>query len=191
MARPASPRETEIKLPLPSAAAARRLLRQHGYVIQTRRVFESNILFDTQDGELLRKNNLLRLRLTGRRSILTFKGALLPGRYKSRDEIESELSDPAALAAILAGLGFAPAFRYEKYRTIYHKPDQPGSVILDETPIGDFLEIEGAPRLIDRTARELGYSPKDYITSGYGSLYFDHCQSIGATPGDMVFSARK
>ena len=190
MARPASRLETEIKLRIGSAADARRMLRSHGFRITKRRVFESNTIFDTPDLALRRKGNLLRLRQAGRRHILTFKGPPLAGDYKSRAEFESEFTDRAAMAAVLHHLGYTPVFRYEKYRTEYAKQGGTGIVMLDETPIGAFLELEGAPRWIDRTARELGYPPDAYITASYGYLYFAHCQSKGLAPRHMVFSSR-
>jgi adenylate cyclase class 2 len=59
--------------------------------------------------------------------------------------------------------------------------------MLDQTPIGDFLELEGSPAWIDRTACALGYSPDDYITASYGALYLARCQARGVEPGHMVF----
>ena len=57
------------------------------------------------------------------------------------------------LAAHPGGAGLEPWFRYEKYRSTYRLPGLPGvKVELDETPIGDFLEVEGAARGIDRAA---------------------------------------
>ena len=191
MARPPSRLETEIKLRVGSVKAAGRLLRSQGWRVAKRRVFESNTVLDTADFVLRRKANLLRLRQAGDRYILTLKGPPRAGRHKSRAEFESEFDDPAAMRAILGGLGFTPVFRYEKYRTEYSKPGQPGLILADETPIGDFLELEGTPGWIDRTARELGYSPADYITASYSSLYVAHCQSKGLTPRHMVFSGRK
>jgi adenylate cyclase, class 2 len=190
MPRPPSRLETEIKLRIGSAADTRSLLRNQGFRIAKRRVFESNTIFDTPDLALRRKGTLLRLRQAGRRHILTFKGPLLAGEYKSRAEFESEFTDRDALVAILRHLGYAPVFRYEKYRTEYAKPGEAGITMLDETPIGAFLELEGPPRWIDRTARQLGYPPAAYITASYGYLYFAHCQSKGLTPRHMVFSVR-
>jgi len=191
MARAASQIETEIKLQVVSVADAGRLLRSKGWRVARRRLFESNTLLDTGHLALRRKSNLLRLRQAGERHILTFKGSPLAGAYKSRAEFESEFDDPEAMRAILAGLGYAPVFRYEKFRTEYAKAGQPGIIVADETPIGDFLELEGPPRWIDRTARELGYSPSDYITASYSYLYMAHCRSKGLTPRHMVFSSRK
>ena len=59
--------------------------------------------------------------------------------------------------------------------------------MLDETPIGNFLEIEGRPKWIDRTARVLGFSAGDYITTSYGSLYRIYCRENGVSRKDMVF----
>jgi len=95
--------------------------------------------------------------------------------------------DATALVEILAGLGYRPVFRYEKYRTVYRRIGRPGLAMLDETPIGNFLELEGSPRSIDRMAGELGYSGADYILDSYGKLYLDHCARAGVRPRDMIF----
>jgi hypothetical protein len=54
-------------------------------------------------------------------------------------------------------------------------------------PIGTYLELEGAPRWIDRTARALGFGPPDYITASYGRLYLEWCAREGREPSHMVF----
>jgi adenylate cyclase, class 2 len=91
---------------------------------------------------------------------------------------------------ILARLGHHPVFRYEKFREEYERPGQHGTITLDETPIGSFLELEGAPKWIDRTARQLGFSRADYITRSYGNLYLAYCREHGIIPSDMTFSLR-
>lgn len=92
---------------------------------------------------------------------------------------------------ILRRLGLNPAFRYEKYRTEYSRRGSSGTITVDETPIGDYIELEGAPKWIDATARKLGYSPSDYITSSYGALYLEHCHERGVQPSNMVFKRPK
>jgi len=181
---PGSKREVEIKLRLADAAEGRRRLRQAGFRVARRRVLERNVIFDTSGQTLRRRGLLLRLRTAGKQSLVTFKGPAEPGKHKIRKEIESELRGPEAFAEILEGLGYQPSFRYEKYRTEYveHsgtglRPVGAGSgagrAMLDETPAGTFLELEGPPRWIDRTARRLGFSEADYITASYAELHRD------------------
>jgi adenylate cyclase class 2 len=182
-----SNRETEIKLRLDHPASVKRQLSKLGFLIAKRRVLEINTIFDTPDSVLLRERKLLRVRQAGSRRTLTFKGPPVASRYKSREEIESAFTDDKAMRLILERLGYKPVFRYEKYRTEFIRPGQAGAVMQDETPIGDYLELEGSPLWIERTARALGRSPAEFITASYGSLYREHCQARGVTPGNMVF----
>ncbi len=181
-------RETEIKLRLESAEQGRRLLRQAGFRVARRRVFETNAVFDTAGGDLLKADLLLRLRTAGSRATLTFKGPGRPGRYKSRQEIEVDVSDPLVCSQILRRLGFAKVFRYEKYRTEYYWGGAGGVATLDETPIGVFLELEGAPAWIDHMARTLGFSASDYILMSYGGLYLNICRLRRLPRAQMVFA---
>lgn len=182
-------RETEIKLAVPDAGRVRRRLAELGFRVIRRRTLQSDLVLDTADGALRRRGLLLRLRRDGARTHLTYKGPPLAGRHKSREEIEVELDAPTAAAfqRILSRLGYRAAFRYEKYRTAFAASRGGGVVALDETPIGVFLEIEGRPAWIDRTARRLGYRPSDYITATYAELYWDFCRRAGKKPGHMVF----
>jgi adenylate cyclase class 2 len=88
---------------------------------------------------------------------------------------------------ILARLGLGPVFRYEKFRTEY-KSGQDGTITVDETPIGLYLELEGQPPWIDRIAGELGFSEQQYVTKSYGALYLEYCWERGITPANMVFA---
>ena len=92
----------------------------------------------------------------GDRHILTYKGPPEPGRFKVREEVEVEVGDAGSLRKILERLSFRRTFRYEKFRTEYRRPGEAGHVMLDETPIGVYLELEGDPHWIDGVARELG-----------------------------------
>ncbi len=182
-------REVEIKLEVASPRAAQRILRSAGFQVRCRRVLEDNVVFDTADLMLRGNGQLLRVRHAGPIDTLTYKGPPAPGKYKSREELELQISDAHEAALILERLGFTPVFRYQKYRTEYARPRERGIVTLDETPIGCFFEIEGAPEWIDRTARRLGYSEADYVTASYGTLYRQYCEAHGVEPADMVFPA--
>jgi len=184
-----SNREVEIKLKVESSPAARHILRKSGFRVHRRRVFEDNIVFDTLDLALRRAGRLLRVRQTGRDALLTYKGPAAPGKHKSREELEVAISDARRAVLVLERLGFNRVFRYQKYRTEYARPRERGIVMLDETPIGGFLELEGAPRWIDRTARRLGFRESDYITASYGGLYLE-LRRQRDVPADMVFPGR-
>ena len=182
--------EIEVKLPYDGPPqAARRRIEQHGYTQTDPRVLESDQLFDRPGGELKRSDRLVRLRRSGARATVTYKGPSQRERYKSREEIEFEVSDPDAFALVLDRLGYVPAFRYEKYRTKFAAPSEPGFITIDETPIGVFLELEGPPAWIDRTAQRLGFSAADYSTASYASLYRDYRLTHPGTAENMTFEA--
>ncbi len=179
--------ETEIKLAVPDARFARRLLRTAGFRVSRPRVFEANTVFDTPRRSLRRAATLLRVRQAGGTVTLTYKGRAVAGRHKSREELELEIPDAGAIAAILARLGFEAAFRYEKCRTEFRQPRRSGIIMLDETPVGVFLELEGTAHWIDRTARKLGFEESHYITASYGRLYLEWCKRRRVKPSNMVF----
>lgn len=183
------PLETEIKIRISSMPAIRRQLSRLGFRIHKRRVFERNVILDTPERQLGKKHELIRIRRVGGKSILTYKGASRGGRHKSREEIETQVTDPKAFETIFSRLGLQPVFRYEKYRTEYTRRGIQGIVTVDETPVGDFLEIEGASKWIDATARELGFVRSDYITSSYGELYIQYCREQGIKPTQMIFQS--
>jgi adenylate cyclase class 2 len=183
--------ETEIKLPIVSAAAARGRLRAAGFRAVQTRGFEQNTLYDTRDRALARRGCLLRVRKFKGRCWLTFKSPGAASRsFKVRKETETQLADAAAAHAALEGLGFLPWFRYEKFRTTFVSPRRKGGeVMLDETPIGDFVELEGSRAWIRRTARRLwGAGEAKFIAKNYRQLYLDWCRRKGRRPGDMIFS---
>ncbi len=189
MAASRTNQEIEIKLKVASAGSARRILRQAGFRVRRSRVFEDNVVLDTPEHALRRAGKLLRMRRSTRERLLTYKGPAAPGRYKSREELEVTLAAGGRMPLIFERLGFVPVFRYQKYRTEYARARENGVVTLDETPIGCFLEIEGAPRWIDRTARRLGFKAADYITASYGGLYLGQ-RALEPLPPDMVFPGR-
>jgi adenylate cyclase, class 2 len=180
--------ETEVKLRVGSAAQARRLLRRAGFRVLRRRVFEENLVFDTPGHRLRSRGELLRLRRAGKHVTLTFKGAAAKGKHKSRLEIETGIADFASMEAVICGLGYLPSFRYEKYRTEYQVDLTGGVACLDETPIGVFLELEGAATWIDRWADSLGFEERHYITDSYVRLYEMVTRRRSTLLGDMVFT---
>ena len=181
--------ETEIKLRLrQSPEHTRAHLEQQGFQATVPRQLETDQIFDLPAGELRQSGRVLRLRSTGGRWIVTYKGpADASAKHKSREEIETGVSDGAAFVQILERLGYRPAFAYEKFRTTFKAAGDEGIITLDETPIGDFLELEGSGYWIDQTAVRLGFGPADYITSSYAALYEEHRRTHPTVPRDMQF----
>jgi adenylate cyclase class 2 len=184
--------EIEIKLRLPGKLGKiRQRLRDLGFQIAKRRALESNTLFDNSKRTLRKHGKLIRVRATNGLRVLTYKGPSQASKYKKRPELEIDLPTAARMETILEQMGYHPVFRYEKFRTEYAKRvANGGKVLLDETPIGNFLEIEGSPRWIDRTARLLGFASNDYITRSYGYLYLAYCRERRIPPKNMLFKSR-
>jgi adenylate cyclase class 2 len=193
-------REVEIKLCISDVPGLIRQLRRLGAVAGGR-VLEQNTLYDTSDADFRRRGRLLRLRteksaslgaIRGgrRRAVMTSKApvpASESSRYKQKLEREQVVPSPERWDRILRSIGLRRSFRYEKYRTGFGLPGL--HLDLDETPVGTFLELEGAPRVIDRAARALGFSPRDYIRGTYWDLYAADCRRRRQIPRNMLFRA--
>ncbi len=181
--------ETEVKISVPDwtgAEAAVRTASLHMNVTAPR-VFEANFVYDTARQSLRSAQMLLRLRRVGGRNLLTWKGPYQPGPHKSRPELELMFESFETMHQILGHLGYQTYFRYEKYRTEFGGPESDGIITFDETPIGNYLELEGSASWIDKTAAQLGFTRQDFILESYSRLYFAHCAKQGVQPLNMVF----
>ncbi|MXZ34581.1 MAG: class IV adenylate cyclase [Acidobacteria bacterium] len=189
---PAKSIETEVKIELADLPKVRDRLVRLGFRIRTPRTFEDNWIFDFPDRSLARRRQLLRVRSFGDRAWITLKTPSRHStRYKIRRELETELGDARVLRQLLKSLGFEPAFRYQKFRTVL-EPGKPSgkklTVTFDETPIGIFLEIEGSARDIPALAAKLGYKPADFIQDSYWQLYRKRRPRSSGT--SMIFRKR-
>jgi len=166
--------------------------------LDTPRHFEDNWLLDTPDGQLARRAGVLRVRAAGGAGSLTYKERAAPdapaSQFKQRVEIETTLGEPQQAVEILERLGYRKFFRYQKYRTIYSALLPDGAhllVMVDETPIGDFIELEGEEQAIAQAVALLGIEPTDYILESYLALQAEHCRRQGRPLEDMVFDLRR
>ena len=185
--------EIELKFPIHNLFALLRTLDTAGFEIETPRTFEANTLYDTPARDLKASGQLLRVRFYGPLATVTHKRH--PDReeehspYKVRIETESAVADGVALAEIFSRLGYCPVFRYEKYRTEYIDPRQPKAhLVVDETPIGNYAELEGPTWWIDKTLEVLGVSPGDCITESYGKLFLAWKEHTGTSAQDLTFA---
>lgn len=181
------PKEVEIKFRIDDLKALTRALNRARFKLITRSTHEMNSLYDLPGQQLRARGELLRLRKYGKKWVLTHKSKGKSGRHKVRVELETDVENGKQMDAVLRALGFAPTFRYEKYRAEWG--DGTGHAVVDETPLGNFGELEGPARWIDRIARALGIAPRNYITQTYADLFFTWKRATGSNAAEMTFKA--
>jgi adenylate cyclase, class 2 len=212
--------EIELKFPIADLARLQSLLPNLGFLLDTPRTFEQNTLYDTPERTLRSTQQILRVRRYGDIWTVTHKCKPSespnneeteysdPTRYKIRIETETEVEDGPALGAIFTVLGYAPMFRYEKYRTEWSQITStiegplftatPQSIetittpprshlVIDETPLGDYAELEGPPAWIDETLAKLGVDPATCITESYGRLFLAWKERTGSPVDNLTF----
>jgi len=181
--------ETEIKFRVDDVAAFSQRLAAAGFHMQTPRTFESNVLYDTPDRKLRARTEILRIRNYDGKWTLTHKRLPNSGvgedRHKHRIETETEVSDGDALAEVFRSLGLLPAFRYEKWRAEWS--DRHGHCVVDETPIGNYAELEGDGDWIDQASERLGIDPAQHLTLSYGRLFEHWRLKYPDSPEELTF----
>jgi len=178
--------ETEVKIKIESVEDFIALVLSRGASCISERSYEDNALFDFPDDSLKLARCLLRVRSVDGRGVLTYKGAPLPDAiFKSREELETGVDNPVTAIEILKKIGMRQGFRYQKYR---HEFTLDGvHVAVDETPIGNYAELEGTKKDILNLAGKLGVEESLFIRQSYYALYLDYCHERGITPQSMVF----
>ena len=191
--------EIEIKFSIPDPAAFQSRLAALGFHLDTPRTFEHNTLYDTPARDLRERKEILRIRQYGPLCTVTHKRKPGPDepvdttRYKIRIETETAVADGAALGAIFQQLGYTPAFVYEKYRSewshsLHSDSDITGHLVIDETPIGIWAELEGPTDWIDSTLAQLNIDPATCITDSYGTLFLNWKQRTGSPAENLTFA---
>jgi adenylate cyclase class 2 len=187
------PVETEIKFRVDDVANLTQRLEAASFRLQTPRAFESNVLYDTPGRQMRARTEILRIRSYAGRWTVTHKRLpdVGPGEdtHKHRIETETDVADGAALEEIFLSLGLVPAFRYEKWRAEW--TDGEGHCVVDETPIGNYAELEGSAEWIDHAAARLGIDRSQYITLSYGRLFELWREQHRSTAQDLTFAAVK
>jgi adenylate cyclase class 2 len=180
--------ETELKIPVADLAQVRSVLAARGATLVSVKEREVNLLLDTADRDLAARGCVLRLRRYGARRVLTFKGPpSYEGPIKSRTEHELEIGNLETMLAVFEALGFSGVARYEKDREAWRFEGV--EVVLDHTPMGEFVEVEGLSSQLEAVARSLGLDPTDAVRGSYMSLWleFRTRNPERELPPDMVF----
>jgi adenylate cyclase, class 2 len=178
--------ETEIKVQIEDIEGFCLQLKALDPEVLAERHFEDNYLLDFPDGKLQSGRCLLRIRFAKGCGLLTFKGPPRPdGIFKTREELETGVEDATVMLQVLERIGMRVCFRYQKYRREFalHQVH----VAVDETPIGNYVELEGTEEGIRALAHKMGIAEMQFLRLSYYSLYLDHCQELGELPGVMVF----
>jgi adenylate cyclase class 2 len=190
--------EIELKFPVADPEVLQTRLPRLGFHLVTPRTYEHNTLFDTPNRDLRARREVLRIRQYGTLCTVTHKR--LPDaqdpvdttRYKIRIETETIVAERAALAEIFRQIGYLPVFIYEKYRTewspIGSDSTTAAHLVLDETPIGTYAELEGPTDWIDRTVAQLNIDPATCLTDSYGKLFLDWKQRTGSPAEHLTFA---
>jgi len=161
--------EIEIKIKINDVTAIAKKILDQGANIEKERFLEENTLYDFPSRLLYKKRQALRLRKMNKKAFLAFKGAPQKSRrFKIRDEYETEIKNEKQAKKILKSLGLGPFFHYKKHRSTYRKKHL--KICLDETPVGNFIELEGQREEIVKFAKALGYTKKEFIKLDYVQL---------------------
>jgi adenylate cyclase class 2 len=134
------------------------------------RIHETNIRFDTPNQDLRREQRVLRLRQDDKVR-MTYKDASKNEQgVLNRTEIEFVVEDFEKAKRLLEALGYEKSLFYEKYRTTYELDNT--YVMLDELPMGSFIEIEGESiDSIREIGRKLGIKWDTAISTSYSALF--------------------
>ncbi len=180
-----SNQELEVKFYLSNREAIEGKLSSIGQLHEPR-VHELNLRLDTPELSLLRSGRLLRLR-QDRRARLTYKGpGSEQGGARLRQELEFTVSDFDTALHLCEALGFQVQMMYEKCRTTYLVGELEAA--LDETPIGDFLELEGPDaQSIHKVADQLGVDWEKRSLDSYTVLFERLRSNLGYTFRDLSF----
>lgn len=166
--------EIEAKMKVADLADVRNKL-QAARAPRKAKELETNSFFDAPDRRLQLADRGLRIRVAvdeiGKsRCLITMKGPLQPGRFKTRDELQFTADDPDAVQKIFENLGYQPSLSFQKRRESWLFKEC--EVELDELPyLGSYVEIEGkTEKNIDAARAALGLSDLPLISTGYISL---------------------
>jgi adenylate cyclase, class 2 len=181
--------ETEVKIRVADRNALEQKLPALDFARVTERTLERNTLYDTSDRKLRNSRQILRIRQYGSKWVVTHKsvpaGLTEEGPHKNRVETETLVEDGPVMGKVFEALGFGPVFVYEKWRTEW--ADQQGHLVIDETPLGVYAELEGPSEWIDATARKLGISESEFITLSYGRIFELWRDQAGSNATNFTF----
>jgi predicted adenylyl cyclase CyaB len=187
------PLELEAKIKVPDLDPLRQKLRELG-AQRIGAFHETNTFFDSPNAALQNSGKGLRIRINRNvgnateEAIITYKGPRQAGTFKSRQELETTISNAEQTEAIFTALGFERQLSFEKRRESWKLDDC--KIELDEVPhLGTFLEIEGPDeQTITVVQHQLGLDHAPHISDSYASLLAQWLKQNGRADSNIKFS---
>lgn len=185
------PIEIEAKMKVESFEPVLAALREH-HAKPLGEHIETDAFFDTPDHALLAADKGLRLRVAvdvqsnKGEALLTHKGPVGHGQLKKRQEIQTPVADPQAMAKLLEQLGFVQFLRYQKRRQSWLLDSC--RVELDEIPhLGKFVEIEGpSDEAVMNVRQKLRLASLTLIKTSYVAMLSAHLQESGQSVTEVL-----
>lgn len=132
--------EIEVKSRMPDRRALERLLRRKGARLHDEAV-EKDTYYNHPARDFAQTDEAVRIRSSGGRASLTYKGPKLDRTSKSREEIILEIGDAEGAGRMLEKLGFRKVASVRKKRRVYLLGRF--EICVDRVDgLGDYFEIE-------------------------------------------------
>ena len=150
---------------------------------------ERNFILDYSDNAIASRGCLMRLRFSGDRAILTFKGPRKASNYKSREETEFALGktvDFKKIVAYFGRVGINPTWRYDKIRESFSFAGC--HIDVDVLPLlGTVVEVEAdSDALVKKAIEKLGLKGSRSFNGSYYDLAAIYFRKLGRPVGNLV-----
>jgi len=176
------PPEIEVKIKIEDVEDIKKRILKIKAELFKHRHLEVDEYFDNRN-KLKNTDQLLRLRDN---CILTYKGPQKRKQeMKIREEIELLIDDGNKFKQILEKLGYIYVKRKEKYRESYILGRT--QITIDETPMGNYIEVEGSKETVPKIVKRLGFAEKDMINKTYTDIWEAYAKKNNLK-GDMIFN---
>jgi adenylate cyclase class 2 len=175
--------EIEIKFKIDKPQRVRNLLKEKGGLF-IGKAFERTIRFDTPNKDLEKAGKFLRIK-TGFANTITLKERVANSNYKERREMETTVGDPKEMIMILKKLGFTKTLIMEKYREKWEINKT--EVVIDKLPMGNYIEIEGEKKTINKVIEILNLDAKQKILGTYWDLWREFAQENNIKNENIIF----
>jgi len=168
--------EIEVKFEISNIRKIQQGLKKIG-AKKISKVLQQDISFDDENETFMKQDKLLRVRKEGDNVILAFKSKKKKARFKEAEEIEIKVSDFKKTKGILKRIGFYPMGEFRKTRERWDFKNS--EILIDQTALGNFLEIEGTKKEIEEIIKLLELDSKKRSSKTYHELYKEYCKKKG------------